>query len=124
MADEIQVSLSLRAVKDPFDYEFAANFSRNLAGVGGGNPGRVRVTSTGNVTVSFGNTTGNGYSALVNLSTGATVNYGPATTGGTLVEFGQLQPKDAAVYRHRATASLVLATTSAVANVRVNRLDE
>jgi hypothetical protein len=118
MANEISVSVSIRANKGFFSYVKSAAETIDMAGAGGGGPGQIAVPTAG-IDVEF---TGfdPGVAYFRNLDPTNYVVWGPKDT--TLVPMGRLKPGEFAVLRINPGVTLRLAANTATCQCQVEVL--
>ena len=114
MADEISVNLTIRINNPPFDQTYQFNETYDQSAIGGGNPGKVNI-STSEEDVALGDITTPSLYIIHNLDTTNYVTVGVSATTPTLaamqrigagkIGFGWLDP--AATLRAEANTAAV-----------------
>ncbi len=116
MADEINVVISVTAIKGDFQYQnLKSSYLSDMTTAGGGNPGTVSVT-TSQVAVSTTGLTKAGICIIQNLDDTNFIEFGP--TGAPI---GKLLPGEIATFRiaDGATVYLIADTATCLALVQV-----
>ena len=119
MANEISVSVSIRANKGFFSYTKSAAETIDMTGAGGGGPGQIAVPVTG-IDVAFSGFDP-GIAYFRNLDSTNFVVWGP-NDGGVLKSMGKLKPGEFAVLRIHTGVTLRLAADTATCQCQVEVL--
>lgn len=119
MANEISISVSIRANKGFFNYTKSAAETIDMAGAGGGGPGQIAVPTTG-IDVAFSGFDP-GIAYLRNLDSTNYVVWGP-NDGAALEAMGRLKPGEFAVLRINPGVTLRLAANAATCQCQVEVL--
>lgn len=121
MANEISVSVSLRAQKgNSAPFRSWGPVLDDWTGSGGFNPGSVDIGTTEEV-ISFGDVTP-GWVVLRNLDPTNYVTYGP-TSGGVMVPLGRLNPGKPALLFLAAGVTLRMQANTAACRVQIEAID-